>query len=58
MDYWMYFIALVLGASLLLLGFYIYSIVHTQKSVFQKPTSHLEIRSWKIGNNRTRGNLK
>lgn len=58
MDYWMYYIVFVLGASLLLIGFYVYSIVHTQKSVFQKPTNHLEIKSWKIGIKKTRGDSK
>lgn len=31
-----------------LLASYFYSLTHPPKSVFQKPTNHIEIRSWKI----------
>lgn len=39
----------ILGLGILSLAlYYIYSLTHPRKSIFQKPTDHLEIRSWKI----------
>lgn len=31
-----------------LIAAYFYSATHPPKSIFQKPTNHVEIRSWKI----------
>lgn len=56
MDYWIYYVFFVSAGSLLLIGCYIYSIVHNQKCIFHKPTNHLEIKSWKIGMKKARGN--
>ncbi|MDF2858614.1 MAG: hypothetical protein K0Q87_4465 [Neobacillus sp.] len=31
-----------------LIAFYYYSKAHPPKSIFQKPTKHVEIRTWRI----------
>ena len=43
----LYLILLVMTAFTLIIS-YIYSKAHPPKSIFQKPTNHIEIRTWKI----------
>jgi hypothetical protein len=40
-------ILLGLGVGVLLVP-YLYSKTHPRKSIFQKPTNHIEIRTWRI----------
>lgn len=43
----LYLILLVVTAFTLIIA-YVYSKTHQPKSIFQKPTNHIEIRNWKI----------
>ncbi|HMM19376.1 MAG TPA: hypothetical protein PKA10_01475 [Selenomonadales bacterium] len=49
MDFGIEYLYLALGVGILYLVIsFLYSMFHPPKSIFQKPTNHVEIRAWKI----------
>jgi hypothetical protein len=43
----LYLILLIMTGFTLIIS-YVYSKTHQPKSIFQKPTNHIEIRNWRI----------